>query len=104
VAITVAGILSCYSVNKHGDNRDFIARMICLGWPVGIQVIVGYAAMFLLMMLLFHLFLPPSEVGISEAIGTLLRWHFLPFILLYFAGVTWHLGRVARANAPERGN
>jgi hypothetical protein len=36
--LTVFGIVRCYNANKKGDNTDFIARMVCLGWPVGIRI------------------------------------------------------------------
>jgi hypothetical protein len=44
--IVIATIL-CYLLNKRGDNTDFIPRMICLGWPVGILIASISSAMFL---------------------------------------------------------
>lgn len=38
--ITLLGILWCYKTNRQGDNKDFIIRMICLGLPIGIRILV----------------------------------------------------------------
>jgi hypothetical protein len=38
VAITIIGIVLCYRANRRGDNTDFIGRMICLSWPIGIKL------------------------------------------------------------------
>jgi len=38
--VTIGGTVLCYRANKRGDNADFIGRMICLTWPIGIKVLV----------------------------------------------------------------
>jgi hypothetical protein len=38
IVLTVAGILICHELNRRGDDRDFVNRMVCLGWPVCIRV------------------------------------------------------------------
>ncbi|MBI4963349.1 MAG: hypothetical protein HY913_08730 [Desulfomonile tiedjei] len=40
VIIVTTGVMLCYRANRNGDNTDFIGRMICLGWPVGIRLLV----------------------------------------------------------------
>jgi hypothetical protein len=48
LTITVIGTVLCYRVNKRGDNTDFIARMICLSWPIGIKlVMLGFGVLIL---------------------------------------------------------
>lgn len=47
LALAVLGIGLCYRINKNGDNADFVPRMICLGWPISILVVVVYSAFFL---------------------------------------------------------
>jgi hypothetical protein len=37
---TILGTVLCYRANKSGDNTDFIGRMICLGWPICIKLLV----------------------------------------------------------------
>jgi len=38
--VTIGGTVLCYRANKRGHNSDFIGRMICLTWPIGIKVTV----------------------------------------------------------------
>jgi hypothetical protein len=40
LVITGIGILLCYRTNRNGDNNDFVGRMICLTWPIGIKLLV----------------------------------------------------------------
>ena len=40
VAIAIVGILLCFTANGGGHGRHFIERFVCLGWPVGIRVVV----------------------------------------------------------------
>lgn len=76
--ITVVGTVLCYRANKRGDNTDFVPRMICLGWPVGIRLAVTYSAVMLAVVL--GLSLPakavPPETLYSAILETLLsRWN-----------------------------
>ena len=64
LAAAVMGIILCYMVNKRGDNSDFIARMICLGWPIGIWFMVGLSTGLLCLVLLGSL---PSQPRGPEA-------------------------------------
>lgn len=43
--ITIYGIYYCYKANQQGDDKDFIARFICLHFPISIEI---YAALFVL--------------------------------------------------------
>ncbi|WP_188825579.1 hypothetical protein [Brucella endophytica] len=40
IAITIIGISICYRTNKSGDNKEFIERMICIGFPVIITMLI----------------------------------------------------------------
>lgn len=46
LGISVFGTYSCYKINRNGDNRDFIVRVMCLGLPVLIRVIVIFIPIF----------------------------------------------------------
>lgn len=35
------GSLAAYRINRMGDNRDFVGRIICLSLPVGLRVLVA---------------------------------------------------------------
>jgi hypothetical protein len=38
--ILVCGIILCYKVNAQNDNKDFVARIICLGFTISIRLII----------------------------------------------------------------
>jgi hypothetical protein len=38
--IALIGIIFCHKANKRGDDADFVARMVCLSWPVGVKVLL----------------------------------------------------------------
>ncbi|MDZ5696807.1 hypothetical protein [Chelativorans sp. M5D2P16] len=48
IVVQLVGVLVCYSTNRRGDDREFIERMVCIGFPVGVQTflicipIIGY--------------------------------------------------------------
>ncbi len=45
--ITGVGTVLCFRANKRGDDTDFVPRIICLGWPVGIRLSVFFGALIL---------------------------------------------------------
>jgi hypothetical protein len=92
---TIAGALLCYRVNKGGDNSDLIARMICLGWPAGIRIVIAFLAMWLIMIVasVFIPRLPPDPPpywsqladGCITGVGT------LGYLLSTFSKSRWVL-------------
>jgi hypothetical protein len=44
----VLGVILCYRVNRSGDNYNFIGRMVCLGWPIGIWFGMFFMIFFLI--------------------------------------------------------
>ncbi len=46
----VIGLILCYRVNRSGDNQDFIGRMVCLGWPVGVFFVGTFLGVITLML------------------------------------------------------
>lgn len=53
VAGTIIGIILCYRANKSGDNTDFIGRMLCLSWPIGIKVGVLFSSVMIVFLIVF---------------------------------------------------
>jgi hypothetical protein len=49
LTVTIIGISICYIENKKAGNTDFIPRMICLGWPAGVQVTTMLVVAFLIL-------------------------------------------------------
>jgi ribose/xylose/arabinose/galactoside ABC-type transport system permease subunit len=48
LAVSVWGVYYCYNINSSGDNKDFIVRVICIGLPVGIRLLVIFIPIFIL--------------------------------------------------------
>jgi len=46
VAITIAGTIYCYFVNRRGDNQEFIDRFVCLGWVVSVRITLLFLAIY----------------------------------------------------------
>lgn len=40
ILIVIFGTIICHKTNKAGDDREFIERMICLGFPIAIRTII----------------------------------------------------------------
>lgn len=37
VLVLACGTIYCYKINKDGDNKDFIKRMVCLTFPISLR-------------------------------------------------------------------
>ena len=48
LAVCVWGIHHCYKINSVGDNKDFILRIMCIGLPVGVRILVIFIPIFIL--------------------------------------------------------
>jgi hypothetical protein len=106
LAFSAIGIILCYRVNKKGDDTDFIARMICLGWPIGIQFAVMLSAFALaggVAISLGEASLGRSFLSaFSDQIRGLWRpfyWNF--FILPYYFTISLNLISIARGKKAE---
>lgn len=42
------GIYYCYTTNSAGDNKDFIVRVMCIGLPIVIRLVVFFIPIFVL--------------------------------------------------------
>ncbi|MBX7146821.1 MAG: hypothetical protein K1X44_05890 [Alphaproteobacteria bacterium] len=40
LAIIFFGTILCYCANAKGDNKEFIERYICIGFPIAVQVFI----------------------------------------------------------------
>jgi len=108
----VTGIIICYRANKKGDNTDFIARMICLGWPIGIEIAVAFSALFLLKGVIESLPLAavdPKSFGLAvtrsvpDAWAWFLGsgWFWIGVIAPYYLHIYWRLSDVNRGRSGE---
>lgn len=83
MVITIIGIILCYRANSGGDNRDFIGRMICLGWPIHIKLIV-----FFVIVCLFFLIL--SEIVAGRDISSELAGDIFGVIASIFFSICYY--------------
>jgi hypothetical protein len=51
IVATVVGIHVTYRANRSGDDRDFIARSVCLIVPVGVRVLAASIAIYVAYMM-----------------------------------------------------
>lgn len=98
LAFTVIGAVYCYAINKIGDNKDFIARMICLGWPIGIRaMMITFLPWVLIAIILTVVFPSEGRPTFLVTVGWFLRWWLFMCILAYFGGISDYLRRIAGA-------
>ncbi len=106
--VIVVGTVLCYRENRRGDDKDFIPRMICLGWPAG--VLIALAVLGILLMEAFLNAFPvsgtcttASDSGLLTSLavmwgyfpGTFFFW---PYLLVIHGGLT----RIARPQEDMR--
>lgn len=46
LAIVLFGIYYCFNINHRGDNKNFIERIVCIGFPLGIKVYISGVVLF----------------------------------------------------------
>jgi hypothetical protein len=108
VVITILGTYYCYAKNRDGDNRDFITRIMCIGLPVTIRVIVLFLPAFVVLVILEQVYgigTRTNEFGQSVSYAT---WLDVLFAAVSYAVAYLYLAKkmavVAQAApAPEQG-
>jgi hypothetical protein len=48
IVVSAYGLFCCYKINSSGDNKNFIVRVICIGLPVAIRLLVIIIPIFVL--------------------------------------------------------
>lgn len=88
----------CYNTNKAGDDKEFIERCICIGFPVMIRTLVYVTPA----LIIFSVLLLPREVFIfKEMIGESKLYHIIEVIweLVWSFCYYWRLNSVIRIAA-----
>ena len=98
--VTVLGIVYCYGTNKIGDDKDFIARMICLGWPIGVWILVYSLSLVLMMIIITVVFPSEARPTLTVALGEDLRWGLWFPTLAYFGRISGYLSRIGGVEKP----
>jgi hypothetical protein len=109
LTITIVGTVMCYRVNRSGDNQDFIGRMVCLAWPIGIKLLVLFIAVLLPILIFVDVATwgAGSEVSTAkgeraEDIATVI-WG-LTFLLVFYWMLYKYVGLVAQVKTAEDTN
>ncbi len=104
LALSVAagglGIYACFKANKAGDDKDFIGRMICLGWPCAFRTIAFGVVMFAI--ILVGLSGVERKTTISAATGGFLRWSSWVVIWGYFGMVQLYVAYFSHPKGTEK--
>ena len=66
-AIVMATLLLAYRVNRMGDDRDFIARYICLSFPITVRCLALFLVVLILKEIAFGLWFPEAAVAGAAA-------------------------------------
>lgn len=89
VALTVAGAVYCYFVNRRGDDHEFIDRFICIGWVVAIRITVFFIAVYCPYLLAGYMFGGETFEHFSES----KNFVDVGFILLMGGLCYWFIGK-----------
>lgn len=89
MGVTVLGILYCFQVNKKGDGKHFLDRMICISWPIAIK-------QFLLVILVFCVaYAFVSTVASEEVAATFLEQQTGVGVILMLLLEIWFFWRIS---------
>ncbi|MDD9334652.1 MAG: hypothetical protein PV347_01150 [Rickettsiaceae bacterium] len=86
----VIGTIICYNTNKAGDDKEFIERCICIGFPVMIRTLVYLTPA----LIIFLVLLLPREVFIFKEMIIEVIWE-LVWSFCYY----WRLNSAIRIAA-----
>lgn len=104
LVISISGVYYCYTINSKGDNKDFIVRMMCIGTPVLIRVLV--AMILVLIPLTFVLLFLESEILPAEYIDSeFTETTLLEVVVVSFFSVVyfWYLSNKLKAVSINSG-
>ena len=95
--ITICGILYCYKINSNGDNKDFIKRVVCIGFPLLIILLVLIFPLFFLLAFVEALIFDTSTL-MSESMDTTLldTIIYCLFIIIYYFMLSSKIKAVAK--------
>lgn len=107
LTVTAMGTILCYRVNSRGDNKDFVARMICLGWPVGVRVTTAIVAVFFFLSVLQSL--PSAALGreafLLQMPGQIREiWGYfwgIFFLWPFYGGIYSGIARISQTHAVD---
>jgi hypothetical protein len=102
IALTIAGTIYCYRINRAGDDQEFIDRIFCIGWVVGIKLAVFWIAAYLAYSIGGRLVGGDEFSSFAESFNVIdLAFSFVFCCVAYWlTGI--HIGDVARGTSISR--
>lgn len=91
--VLIGGVMYCYNINKSGDNKDFLTRMICLLFTGAIRFLVlSLVAIIPLAMIVGYiigLYATPTNIEETALIGGIMGG---TATLLWAIGLYYYIG------------
>lgn len=100
LGISIFGVYYCYKINSSGDNKDFIVRVMCIGLPVMIRVLVVMIPVFVIWGILEAAILHPDAHDEETFESTPMQ---VIFISNFTAAYYWYLSMKIKAVSSDNG-
>ena len=88
IIITIFGLYYCFKINSSGDNKDYLVRVVCIGLPVIIRVIVFFIPIIFIGVFIELFFINPELLDDENTETTLME---SVFISLFVVAYYWYL-------------
>lgn len=88
LCISILGTYFCFKINTSGDNKNFIARIICIGLPSMIRVSVFFIPIVIIASFIEVFFIYPEIIEEENTETTILE---ILVISLFIATYYWYL-------------
>ncbi|EIC23049.1 hypothetical protein [Thiorhodovibrio frisius] len=100
LGMSIFGVYYCYKINSSSDNKDFIVRMMCIGLPVMIRMLVVMIPVFIVGGVLEAVFLYPESLDEETIESTPMQ---IVFLSIFIAAYYWYLSRKIKAVSSNHG-
>lgn len=100
LVISIFGVYYCYKINSSGDNKDFIVRVMCIGLPVMIRVLVVMIPVFIVGGALESVFLYPESLDEETFESTPMQ---VVSMSIFIAAYYWYLSTKIKAVSSSNG-
>lgn len=92
--LTIVGINYCYKINSKGDNKDFIVRMLCLGWTIGFKLFILTTIFLICYVISVSIFVPLDEVNFFLYNADFFSILMVFFFIIYYWRISVHMKSV----------
>jgi len=94
LGISIFGVYYCYKLNSSGDDRDFIVRVMCIGLPVMVRILVVMLPVFIIGVILEAIFLYPKSLYEETYENTPIQ---VTLISVFITAYYWYLSTKIKA-------